>query len=84
MDRSTHYVTGEEIHVGDEVLYDEVPARVHFVIGRGEFAGGFAEQKEWFREEYGKGVMIESESMGFLMFDEADEDLEFVRRGVLS
>lgn len=36
--RETHYLTGEEIHVGDRVLFGGHPAMVVAVIGRGEYA----------------------------------------------
>jgi len=80
IDHSTHYLSGEEIHAGDRVSWAGNPARVVFVIGRDEFIADFASQRDWFKQEYQRGFMIECESYGLVLENEADEDIEFVAR----
>jgi hypothetical protein len=80
IDYSTHYLSGEEIHAGDRVLWAGKPAQVAFVIGRDEFRGDFASQRDWYKQEYQRGFMIECESYGLVLENEADEDIELVAR----
>ncbi len=80
MDYSTHYMTGEEIHIGDHLLYAGQPAEIVFVIGRDEFEGEFAQQKVWWKREYERGFMIKGGGLGLVLCHEADEDMEFVSR----
>jgi hypothetical protein len=48
------------------------PGTVVFVIDRHEYTSGFPEE-HW--ADYGTGFMLQTESMGLVMLDEADEDL---------
>ena len=80
MDLSTHYLTDEEIHVGDRILHAGEPAEIVFVIGRDEFEGEFAIQKEWYKQEYRRGFMVKGGPGGLVLCHEADEDIQFVSR----
>lgn len=80
MDLSTHYLSGEEIRIGDRILFAGESAEIVFVIGRDEFEGDFAKQRDWFKSEYGRGFMLTCQSMGLTMQEEADEDIAFVSR----
>ena len=80
-DLSRHYVSGQEIHAGDRVLYAGVPGRIVFVLGFHEFLPEFVEGKEWYYEEFGQGFMLEQDGGGLFFSEDSDEDLEFVSRG---
>ena len=80
MDRSTRYLTGEEIHIGDRILHAGEPAEIVLVIGRDEFEGEFAIQKDWYKQKYGRGFMVKGGPGGLVLCNEADEDIQFVAR----
>ena len=80
MDRSKHYCDGQEIHIGDNILYNDEPAKIVFVIGWDEFEGEFADQKDWYKKEYKRGFMTESGSLGLVLHHEADEDMKLLSR----
>ena len=65
------YLSGEEVKVGDHVLYHFEAGQVEFVSEGGRFC-----------EQFGVGVMILAPSFG-RVFDQPDEDLEFISRGEL-
>ena len=73
---SPTYSSGEEIQSGDRVLYHGEPSQVEFVASRGDPETG------WYVEQFGGGFMILAPSFGRVFVHKADEDLEFVARGV--
>ena len=79
-DLSRHYVSGQEIHRGDQVRYAGHPGRVVFVLGWNEFAPEFVEGKEWYYEEYGEGFMVQQDDGSLFFCQDSDEDLELVTR----
>lgn len=79
-DNSICYITGEEIHLGDKVRHYGTLWTVVLVIGRDEWQEDFKSQKDWHKEEFGSGFMIESDKNDSVMYPEADEDIELVCR----
>ena len=68
------------IRVGDAILwhgYD--PGTVVFVMSSDEWRVDFAEQKEWFLQEYEKGIMIETKGGGMVLESEDDPHLTLVK-----
>jgi hypothetical protein len=80
MDLSTHFRSGAEMHIGDRISFAGEPGEIVFVIGRDEFEGEFAAQKDWFKSEYRHGFMLTCKSMGLVFQEEVDEDIQFVSR----
>jgi len=78
---STHYLSGEEIRAGDRVRWGSDIGRVVFVMGDEQWPAEWNGSKDWFREEYGEGFMLEVEGTGPVFMTESDEDLELVGRG---
>jgi hypothetical protein len=76
--RDLHYVSGEEIHVGDRIRFGGHPGTIMVVIGRGEYAEGFAAE-DW--RDYERGFLIRTDDGSLYMYDYADEDIEFLARG---
>ena len=72
--KDQRYYTGEEIHIGDQISYARSPGTIIFVIDRGEYSTGF-HAEHW--AHYATGFMIQCDSMGCVMLQKADEDLEF-------
>jgi hypothetical protein len=72
------YHSGEEIHAGDEIRYAGQPGKIVFVIDRNEYLPDFP-AKDW--SHHRTGFMMRMATMGLVMLDAADEDLEFVARG---
>lgn len=77
METSVHYITGEEVHAGDRVLYNGTYATVVFVSDGSaeEFAPGF--------ESYtgaDRGVMICDDDGGTDFVGEPNELLAFMDR----
>ncbi len=60
------YRTGQEIHVGDRVTYNNQRGRIVFVADRGEYAKGY----EW--KEYSTGFMVEFDNGARLFLQSAD------------
>lgn len=73
----THYISGEEIHVGDRVLFGGHPATVVAVIARGEYEHGFVAE-DW--SSYDRGFLMRTDDGQLYMYDYADEDVELVAR----
>jgi hypothetical protein len=75
------YHSGEEIKKGDRVIFHGEPAEVQFVVNeRTEDAA-----LDWYRQEFGGGVMIREPKHFGAAFIQAKslpetEDLEFVSR----
>lgn len=80
-DLGRHYLSGEEIHAGDQVVFAGVSGRIVFVLGFDDFLPEFVVDKEWFFEEFCQGFMVEQSGGGLIFQQESDEDLKFVRRG---
>lgn len=77
--KDQRYSSGEEIHIGDRVMYAGSLGVVVFVIDRAEYSSGFPAE-HW--SGYGNGFMIQDEGIGLVMFDEADEDLKLVSHAI--
>ncbi|HTB11205.1 MAG TPA: hypothetical protein VK752_06535 [Bryobacteraceae bacterium] len=71
------YMSGEEIKAGDHILYGHEPGQIEFVVGPGQ-----PPPPEWDLEQIRVGCMILAPSFG-RVFDQPDEDLEFISRGQL-
>ena len=76
--KEQRYHSGEEIHIGDNVIYGS-PGVVVFVIDRCEYSAAFPAEH---RSHYRTGFMIQNEMFGLVMLNEADEDLAFVSRAI--
>jgi hypothetical protein len=70
------YLSGEEVKAGDHVIYHGERAKIEFISEPGELDAGR------FFEQFGGGCMILAPSFG-RVFDQPDEDLDFVSRGEL-
>ena len=66
------YQTGEEIHVGDRVAYNNQLGRIVFVAGSGEFSEGYEPAN------YQSGFMIAFENGARLFLEAADKLLRLV------
>jgi hypothetical protein len=78
------YRSGEEIMVGDHVLFHRNPGRVELVASNPD-----GPEAAWFVQEYGGGVMISDPVSSGRTFVSAKqipdyEDLEFVSRGEIT
>jgi hypothetical protein len=71
------YLNGEEILVGDKVTADSVEGIVVCVIDSKQFTEDYPENSWAYLEE---GALVETEEMGLLHYQEADEDLILVER----
>lgn len=71
-----HYITGEEIHIGDRVLFSGLNAVVVIVIGRREYAPGYVQAAG---DE--RGFVMCTDDGQMYMYEYADEDIEFLSRG---
>ena len=65
------YSTGQEIHVGDRVSYNNQRGRIVFVADRGEFEKGY----EW--KDYSSGLMVEFDNGARLLLEAPDALLVF-------
>jgi hypothetical protein len=74
----THYCSGEDIRVGDRIMHGPWRAEVVFVLASHSFSEGFREE-DW--SFLGKGFMINSEAMGLMHCETADEDTTLIGRG---
>jgi len=75
------YYSGEEIHMGDRVMFCGCPATVVFVIDRDEWPDDQSEEsRDWERKENGSGFLLRQENGARIFLPEADEDLFFVSR----
>ncbi|HUQ69421.1 MAG TPA: hypothetical protein VM165_07865 [Planctomycetaceae bacterium] len=72
------YLTGEEIRIDDHIRYAAKPGRVVFVVNSRQFSDEFPEN-QW--AYLGGGFMVAVNDWGLIHLDEADEDLDFIRRG---
>jgi hypothetical protein len=75
------YQSGEEIKKGDRVLFHGEPAEVEFIVDGLTGEGGL----DWYRREFGRGVMIREPKHFGSAFIQAEslpetEDLEFLSR----
>jgi hypothetical protein len=77
--RETHYLTGEEIHAGDRVLFGGHPVTIVAVIGRGEYASEFVAE-DW--SDHERGFVMRTDDGQLYMYEYADEDVKLVSRGV--
>ena len=75
--KDQRYYTGEDIHIGDQVTYGRSPGTIVFVIDRSEYSPEFPAE-HW--SHYATGFMIQCDSMGLVMLQEPDEDLELLHR----
>ncbi|HMJ87591.1 MAG TPA: hypothetical protein VK504_30645 [Vicinamibacterales bacterium] len=76
-----HYLTGEEIHIGDRVLFSGHPAIVVVVIGRNEYAPGYPREG---RSNDERGFVMRTDDGQMYMYEYADEDIKLLSRGEAS
>ena len=76
---STHYRSGEELRIGDRVLWNGDPASVVFVLGN-QLPSEWSASEHWFLEQYGQGFMLDTQVAGLVFECESDEDLKLVER----
>ncbi len=69
-----------KLQLGDRILWGGSKGRVEFVVGSGDLPPEWASSEEWFREEFGRGFMLNTERAG-LVFECDTEDLAFLARG---
>jgi len=72
-----NYLTGEEMHVGDRVLFGGHAATVVVVIDRGEYGPGFVAE-DWSDQEH--GFLMRTDDGTLYMYDVADEDVRLIAR----
>ncbi len=75
------YASGDEVRVGDRILYHYEPGQVEFIVA--ERSGD--PTRDWYLDNFpGGGVMITTAAFGsvFLTGNDVDEDLELVSRSV--
>ncbi len=75
-DLDSHYVSGEEIRVGDHVACGDWRGVVKFVLASQSFAEGF-DPSHW--SYLGRGFMVEYDQAGLVFSDEADEDVTLLK-----
>jgi hypothetical protein len=76
------YLSGEEIHIGDRVVYARFPGTILLVVDREEWPAAQSDKsRAWWRSEHKSGFLLRQDSFGRVFFPEADEDLTFVSRG---
>jgi hypothetical protein len=78
MREAERYVDGQEIHVGDQVLFGGRAATVVVVLGRDEYAPDFRPD-DW--TEYERGFLLRTVDGHLYMQDYADEDIKLLGRG---
>ncbi len=77
------YYTGEEIHIGDRVVFCGSESSIVFVLDRAEFPPTMSpEARAWFYSENESGFMIHQDAGADIFLYQADEDLFFVSRSV--
>lgn len=74
-----HYITGEEIRSGDQVLLHGEPGEVEFVIAS---KTGDPDMDWYLNEHPDGGIMIKAASFGSVFLSSIDERLKFVSRPV--
>jgi hypothetical protein len=75
---SLRYASGEDIRIGDHVLYDEIPAQVELIASDPDDP-----EQHWYIQTSGKGVMLIEPKIFGRVFTAAIEELEFIDRGRL-
>jgi hypothetical protein len=75
---SLRYASGEEIQLGDRVLYDEIPAQAGLIASNPDDP-----DENWYIQSSGKGVMLIEPAIFGRLFTTAIDALEFVERGKL-
>ena len=77
----THYITGEEIRIGDIVEVAGARGTVAFVVKTGQYSDKFP-KAVW--DYLGEGFMVESQKYGLVHHPHADEDFVLVQRAAIS
>ena len=76
----TYPGTEISVRVGDEILWHgDDPGTIVFVMSADDWLGDFADQKKWFLEQYGSGIMIETRGAGLVLESEVDSHLTLVK-----
>ena len=79
--KDQRYYTGEEIHIGDRVIFCGCASTIMLVIDRSEFPPeSDADSRAWWRAEYGSGFWLRQDAGADIILPEADEDLFFISR----
>lgn len=73
--------TSTPVEIGDLVqwLNDEEPSKVIFIVSTGQFPEDEANSSEWFRSEYGEGIMIDTPEAGWVLESEDCENIILLR-----
>jgi hypothetical protein len=71
--------TSQPIRVGDKVLWHhDAPAVVLFVISADEWHPDQVASKDWFVQEFGTGIMLDTKSAGLVLEREDSTSIQFV------
>lgn len=73
--------TDKEIRIGDLVRWsgDEELSTVVFIISTDQFPEHEAGSADWFKSEFGEGIMLDTPSAGWVLVSEDCEDMAWVR-----
>ncbi|UHQ24929.1 hypothetical protein LVB77_09750 [Lysobacter sp. 5GHs7-4] len=68
------------IQVGDLVLWydDDTPSKVVFIISTNQFPAEEAGSIDWFRTEFGAGIMIDTPTVGRVLESEDCEHITLI------
>jgi hypothetical protein len=75
--QAPRYETGEDVRLGDRVIYDGTPGRVVFVIETRSFSPDYPAE---YWDYLGKGVMLDTEAHGLVHLDPPGERVQFIGR----
>lgn len=77
MIKKLHYISGQEIRVGDLVTISNEKGIVVFVIPSNQYSANYSKEDwEYLKEWFG----IETKKMGLIHQVEPDEDIEYIKR----
>ena len=72
------YHSGEDVRVGDHVLYEDIPAQVEMIASDPDDP-----EQKWYIQTCGAGVCLIEQKIFGRLFTTAIDSLELVRRGTL-
>lgn len=73
--------TSTPVEIGDLIQWhnDEEPSKVVFIVSTGQFPEGEAGSSDWFRSEFGQGIMIDTPGAGWVLESEDCENITLLR-----
>jgi hypothetical protein len=77
---ATHYQSGEEIRLGDRILWAGRSGTVLFVLGLPGVPADWASPEDWLGKPNTEGFMLDVDGAGLVFEEASDEDLEFLGR----